>query len=516
MLVIIYKKPRIYILLAILCMGGKGMLDFDIYNDIAERTDGDIYAGIVGPVRTGKSTFIKRFMELLVLPNIENIHQKERTKDELPLSGAGKTIMTTEPKFVPSEAVELLLDNNVKFKVRLVDCVGYLVKDALGHEENDFPRMVTSPWNDNQIPFEEAAEIGTKKVIKDHSTIGLVVTTDGSITNIDRANYIEAEERVIKELKQLQKPFVIVLNSKHPYLDSTQALKESLENKYGVSVISMDCLNMQISDIDSIFQELLYEFPIKELNINLPGWIEGLSNGHWIREEIIENLKDSIMDLEKLNQVSSSIGKLKDLDIINQMEIDEINLAEGVVYTSIELQEGLYYNILNEITGFNIQGDHQILSLIEKLSKSKKEFDKIEAALNDAKDFGYGMVSPTIDELLLEEPEIYRQGNRFGVKLQANAPSYHILKANINTEVAPLIGTEKQSEEMINYFSQEIEGEPDKIWELNLFGKSLYDLVNEQLQGKLGTMPDDSRQKLRRALERIVNDSSGGIIFIII
>lgn len=492
------------------------MLDFDIYKDIGERTEGDIYAGIVGPVRTGKSTFIKRFMELLVIPNIENIHRKERTKDELPLSGAGKTIMTTEPKFVPAEAVEIVLDDNVKFKVRLVDCVGYLVSNALGHEEDDFPRMVTTPWSDEQMPFEEAAEIGTRKVIKDHSTIGLVVTTDGSITNIDRANYIEAEERVIEELRELQKPFVIVLNSKHPHLDSTQALKESLENKYGVSVISMDCLNMQISDINNIFQELLYEFPIKELNMDLPGWLEGLSKDHWIRQEIISSLKDSIVDLEKLNQVSSSIGNLRELDIIEDIEIEEINLAEGVVHTNIELQEGLFYNILNEITGFKIQGDHQILSLMEKLSKSKKEFDKIEEALNDAKDFGYGMVSPTIDELLLEEPELYRQGNRFGVKLQANAPSYHILKANIKTEIAPLIGTEKQSEEMINYFSQEIDGEPDKIWELNLFGKSLYDLVNEQLQGKLGTMPEDSRQKLRRALERIVNDSSGGIIFIII
>lgn len=516
MLVIFYNNLRIYILLVILCIGGKGMVDFDIYNDIAERTDGDIYAGIVGPVRTGKSTFIKRFMELLVIPNIENSHKKERTQDELPLSGAGKTIMTTEPKFVPAEGVELVLDDNVKFKVRLVDCVGYLVNDALGHEEDNFPRMVTTPWSENQIPFEEAAEIGTRKVIKDHSTIGLVVTTDGSITNIDRANYIEAEERVIKELKELQKPFVIVLNSKHPYLDSTQALKESLENKYGVSVVSMDCLNMQVSDIDCIFKELLYEFPIKELNINLPGWIEGLSKDHWIREAIIDHLKESICDLEKLNQVSSSLGNLRDLDIIDNIEIKEINLAEGVVHTNIALQEGLFYNILNEITGFKIQGDHQILRLMEKLSQSKKEFDKIEAALSDAKDFGYGMVSPTIDELLLEEPEIYRQGNRFGVKLQASAPSYHILKANINTEVAPLIGSEKQSEEMIHYFSQEFEGEPTKIWESNLFGKSLYDLVNEQLQGKLGTMPDDSRQKMRRALEKIVNDSSGGIICIII
>lgn len=412
------------------------MVDFDIYNDIAERTDKNIYAGVVGPVRTGKSTFIKRFMELLVIPNIENTHKKDRTKDELPLSGAGKTIMTTEPKFVPAEGIELLLDDHVKFKVRLVDCVGYLVNDALGHEEDNIPRMVTTPWSEVQIPFEEAAEIGTRKVIKSHSTIGLVVTTDGSITNIDRENYIEAEERVIGELKELEKPFVIILNSKHPYLDSTQALKESLENKYGVPVILIDCLNMQISDIDSIFNQLLYEFPIKELNISLPGWIDGLSKDHWIREEIIENLKESIADLEKLNQVSSRLNNIKDLEIIENMDVNEISLGEGIVNATIDLQENLFYNILNEITGFKIQGDYQILRLIEKLSKSKKEYDKIEEALNDAKDFGYGMVSPTIEELLLEEPKIYRQGSRFGVKLQASAPSYHILKANINTEVA--------------------------------------------------------------------------------
>ncbi len=489
---------------------------FDIYRDISERTDGDIYAGIVGPVRTGKSTFIKRFMELLVLPNMENSHKKERAKDELPLSGSGKTIMTTEPKFVPNEAVELVLKDSLKLKVRMVDCVGYLVKGALGHEENQMPRMVTTPWDDKAIPFEEAAEIGTKKVIKDHSTIGFVITTDGSITDIDRANYIKAEERVINELKEIEKPFVIILNSKHPNLDSTIALKDSLETKYGVSVVAMDCLNMDAYDVERVFEKLLYEFPVKEVNINLPGWIDGLHRDHWIRRSIMNSLKESIMNMEKLNQVHDSLIPLMDVDIIEYVNLREIKLGEGVVNADIILEEGLFYRILNEITGYKIEGDHQILNLVGRLSETKKKYDKIEKALVEAREIGYGLVSPTQDELELEEPEIFRQGNRFGVKLKATAPSLHVLRANITTEISPLIGSEKQSEDILEYFMSEFENEPSKIWQSNLFGKSLYDLVNEQLNSKITTMPDDARQKLRRALERILNDGSGGFICIII
>lgn len=489
---------------------------FDIYKDIADRTEGDIYAGIVGPVRTGKSTFIKRFMELLVIPNMENKHKKERAKDELPLSGSGKTIMTTEPKFVPSEAVELVLHDNVKFKVRMVDCVGYLVKGALGHEENLMPRMVTTPWSEVAMPFEDAAEIGTRKVITDHSTIGFVVTTDGSITEIDRANYIKAEERVIGELKELEKPFVIILNSKHPNLDSTSALKDSLEAKYGVSVIAMDVLNMDVADVERVFEKVLFEFPVKEININLPGWIDGLPKNHWIKTSIMNSLKEAIVDLEKLNQVQGCLSSLMDLDIIKEMDVEEIKLGEGIVKSNVVLQDGLFYKILNEITGYTIDGDHQILSLVSKLAETKKEYDKIERALLEAKEIGYGLVSPSLDEMILAEPEIYRQGNRFGVKLKATAPSLHVLRADITTEVAPLIGTEKQSEELIQYFLKEFEDEPSKIWQSNLFGKSIYDLVNEQLQGKLNTMPEDVRQKMRKALERILNDGSGGLICIII
>lgn len=489
---------------------------FDIYKDIVERTEGDIYAGIVGPVRTGKSTFIKRFMELMVLPNMENNHKKERAKDELPLSGAGKTIMTTEPKFVPNEAVELILKDNVNLKVRMVDCVGYLVKGALGHEENQMPRMVTTPWNVNPIPFEDAAEIGTKKVIQDHSTIGFVITTDGSITDIDRANYIKAEERVINELKEIEKPFVIILNSKHPNLDSTVALKDNLESKYGVSVIAMDCLTMDVQDVERIFEKLLYEFPVKEININLPGWIDGLAKSHWIRSEIMTTVRSAIMELERLNQVTASLSVLEDLDIVEEVDVQQINLGEGIVTVNIVLEEGLFFRILNEITGYKIEGNYQILDLVTKLAEIKKQYDKIENALNEAKEIGYGLVSPTQDEMELDEPEIFRQGTRFGVKLKAKAPSYHILRANITTEVSPLIGTERQSQELLEYFMTEFEGEPYKIWQSNLFGKSLYDMVNEQLNGKITTMPDDARQKLRRALERILNDGGGGLICIII
>lgn len=492
------------------------MNNFDIYQDISQRTNGDIYAGIVGPVRTGKSTFIKRFMELLVLPNIEDYHSKERTKDELPLSGAGKTIMTTEPKFIPNEAVELTIKDNVKFKVRMVDCVGYLVKDALGHEEDSSPRMVTTPWFENEIPFQEAAEIGTRKVIKDHSTIGFVVTTDGSITDIDRSNYIQAEERVINELKELEKPFVIILNSKHPSLDTTIALKESLEAKYGVSVIIMDCLNMQVTDVERIFERLLFEFPIKEINIRVPGWIEGLSKTHWIRSTIMNALKPAIKDLQKLNQVEEAFNSLRSLEMVKGLSITEINLGEGIIHTSLTTEESLFYDILNEITGYNIDGDYQILSLVTNLANIKKEYNKIEKALTEAKEIGYGLVSPSLEELELAEPEVYRQGNRFGVKLKANAPSLHVLRADITTEVAPLIGSEKQSEELVEYFLSEFEEDPTKIWQSNIFGKSLYDLVSEQLDGKLTTMPENARQKLRRALEKILNDGSGGLIFIII
>lgn len=489
---------------------------YNIYKDIAERTDGDIYIGVVGPVRTGKSTLIKRFMEKLVLPNIENKYKKERANDELPVSGSGKTIMTTEPKFVPNEAIELTLKENVKFQVRMVDCVGYLIDGALGHQEDNTPRMVTTPWYEHEIPFEEAAEIGTKKVIRDHSTIGIVVTTDGSITDIDRESYIDAEERVIRELKEIEKPFVIVLNSKHPTLDSTIALKESLEQKYGVPVITLNCLELELEDINALLEKVLLEFPIKEINIELPQWVEGLPKAHWVRSTILDNVKSMVGDIQKLSQIDQSINQVEKVDIIEQTVLKEIKLGEGVANVKMDIEKSLLYKIMKELTGYDIAGEHEILGLVTNLARSKREFDKIENALLDAKMNGYGLVAPSLDEIDLAEPEIFKQGSRYGVKIKAAAPSLHLIRADITTEVSPLIGTEKQSTDLVDHLLEEFETDPSKIWQSNMFGKSLQDLVQEQLEGKLNMVPDDARGKMQKTLQRIVNDGSGGIICIIV
>lgn len=492
------------------------MDNFDIYKDIGERTQGDIYVGVVGPVRTGKSTFIKRFMDLLVLPNIENSYRRERAKDELPQSGAGKTIMTTEPKFVPNEAIELILKDNAKFKVRLVDCVGYLVKGALGHEENGKPRMVTTPWFEKEIPFEEAAEIGTRKVITDHSTIGLVVTTDGSITDIPRNNYIEAEERVITELKELNKPFVVVLNSIKPSDPETLKLKVQLEEKYSVPVLATDAANMSIDNVNDILENVLFEFPVKEINIMLPGWIDGLDGSHWLKSNIIQGVKQWSQGIKKINDIRGAVAKFMDMDVISDVNLSDIQLGEGIAHIKMNTKEGLFYNVLEEMTGYRIDGDHQLLGLVKEFSRAKKEYDRVEQALKDVKETGYGLVPPVLEELELEEPEIFKHGNRFGVKLKANAPSLHLIRADIATEVSPIVGTEKQSEELLRYLLDEFEADPTKIWETNMFGKSLHDMVKEQLQNKLFMMPEDARSKLQRTLQKIINDGSGGLICIIL
>lgn len=492
------------------------MEGFDIYKDISERTDGDIYIGVVGPVRTGKSTFIKRFMDLLVIPNIENVYKKERTKDELPQSGTGKTIMTTEPKFVPNEAIEISLKENAKFKVRMIDCVGYIVKGALGHEENGVPRMVMTPWFENEIPFEEAAEIGTKKVITDHSTIGLIITTDGSITEINRENYIDAEERVVRELKELNKPFVLILNSVFPESQQTMKLKKELEDKYNVPVIPLNCARMEIEDINKVLENILFEFPIREIRISLPKWIEGLEINHWLKNQILHTVKESLEGTKKIKDVKVLAEKFDGLDIITGVDVSGIDLGKGIASINMETKEGLFYDILEEFTGYKIEGDHQLLSLMKSFAKAKKEYDRVEEALNNAKNFGYGVVPPILEELELEEPEIYKQGNRFGVKLRANAPSLHLIRADIKTEVSPLVGTEKQSEDLLKYLLDEFQADPKQIWETNMFGKSLHDLVKEQLQSKLFMMPEDVRSKLQKTLQKIVNEGSGNLICIIL
>ena len=458
------------------------MEDLNIYKDIANRTDGDIYIGVVGPVRTGKSTFIKNFMDLLVLPNIENSYKKERARDELPQSAAGRTIMTTEPKFVPNEAIEIKIGENLKLRTRLVDCVGYLVNNALGYMEDDVPRMVKTPWSSEEIPFEEAAEIGTKKVITEHSTIGILVTTDGSITEILREDYVEAEERVVKELKTMNKPFVIVLNSSTPYANETLELAKELEEKYGVSVIPTNCTNLNSEDVNNILGKVLYEFPIERININFPGWIDGLDDEHELKVELLNEIREAFKDVKTIKNIEVGASKIKQTEIILKTTIDEINLGNGFINVNIILKENLFYKVLTEITGVEVANEADLFTTISNLSNVKKDYDKISSALQAVRQKGYGIVTPSMDELILDEPEMVKHGSRYGVRLRAKAPSIHMIRADIETEVSPIVGSEKQSEELVNYLLAEFESDPKKIWESNIFGKNLHELVNEGLQ----------------------------------
>lgn len=488
----------------------------NIYEDIAKRTQGDIYIGVVGPVRTGKSTFIRKFMENLVLPNIENEFKRERTQDEIPQSGSGKTIMTVEPKFVPADGVEIKIKDTVSLKVRMVDCVGYIVDGALGHEEEGKQRLVSTPWSQEAMTFEKAAEIGTKKVIRDHSTLGIVVLTDGSVTGIDRKNYLSAEERVINELKSLNKPFAVVLNTLDPYSESTELLRSELEEKYDVPIVPLNVLAMDEEDIENVMETVLYDFPLNEIRINLPKWVEGLERNHWIKNNIIFTLKQSIAEIGKLRDVDSIVKGFSELEFLEDTEVENVELGEGVISIDLTAKQDLFYNVLEEKSGFKIDGDHQLLNLVTKLSRVKNEYDKIESALYDAKTKGYGVVAPSLDELSLEEPEIIKQGKQYGIKLRANAPSLHIIKADISTEVSPIVGNQTQGEEMIKYLLDTFEENPSELWASNMFGKSLNDLVKEQLQSKLYTMPEEIRVKIQKTLQKIINEGSANIITILL
>ena len=488
----------------------------NIYEDIAKRTQGDIYIGVVGPVRTGKSTFIRKFMENLVLPNIENEFKRERTQDEIPQSGSGKTIMTVEPKFVPADGVEIKIKDTVSLKVRMVDCVGYIVDGALGHEEEGKQRLVSTPWSQEAMTFEKAAEIGTKKVIRDHSTLGIVVLTDGSVTGIDRKNYLSAEERVINELKSLNKPFAVVLNTLDPYSESTELLRSELEEKYDVPIVPLNVLAMDEEDIENVMETVLYDFPLNEIRINLPKWVEGLERNHWIKNNIIFTLKQSIAEIGKLRDVDSIVKGFSELEFLEDTEVENVELGEGVISIDLTAKQDLFYNVLEEKSGFKIDGDHQLLNLVTKLSRVKNEYDKIESALYDAKTKGYGVVAPSLDELSLEEPEIIKQGKQYGIKLRANAPSLHIIKADISTEVSPIVGHQTQGEEMIKYLLDTFEENPSELWASNMFGKSLNDLVKEQLQSKLYTMPEEIRVKIQKTLQKIINEGSMNIITILL
>lgn len=492
------------------------MSEYSIYQDIKERSGGDVYIGVVGPVRTGKSTFIKKFMDLLVIPNMENSYQAERARDELPQSAQGRTIMTTEPKFVPNEAVEINLGDNARMRVRMIDCVGYIVDGSMGYVEDDEPRMVTTPWSESPIPFHEAAEVGTKKVICDHSTIGLVVTTDGSITEIDRESYVQAENRVIAELKEINKPFVVVLNSQNPRSSSCQSLKAELEKKHGVPVVAVNCQELDEIDINNIIETVLFEFPLQEIRIKMPGWVMQLGNEHWLCEKLGEAVRQEIQPVEKIRGIRGLCENLSGYDFIRSSDIEGIDLGKGNAVLEIMTPEELFYQVLGEESGFEIKDEENLIKLIRDLSKTKTEYDKISTALSQVQECGYGVVSPTIDELTLEEPKIVKQGGRYGVKLKASAPSIHMIRANIQAEVSPIVGTEKQSEELVHYLLDEFKNDPAKIWESNIFGKSLYELVNEGVNNKLSKMPDEARRKLATTLERIINEGSGGLICIIL
>jgi len=489
---------------------------YDIYRDISERTNGDIYIGIVGPVRTGKSTFVKRFMETLVIPNIKNEYSKERTQDELPQSGDGKVITTTEPKFIPNEAISITIGGDFEVKVRMIDCVGYMVPEAEGHLYKNVPRMVKTPWFEEEIPFSQAAEIGTKKVITDHSTIGIVVTTDGSIVDIPRSSYIEAEQRAINELKKLGKPFIVVYNTKKPFDQEMIEEANNLSREYDVPVVPMDVAQMKSEDIHQILEKILYEFPLNEIQFMLPKWVETLDNEHWVKQAWIDYVKEYIFPLENLRQIKDVVETFRNIDFIKNIYLEKIQLGEGVVKIDVNTTEDLFYKVLSETTGIEIHGDHELMSLIKELAGTKKEYDKVAYAMHEVKEKGYGVVSPIFEELTLEEPEIIKQGNKFGVKLRASAPSYHIIRTNIQAEVSPIMGTEKQSEELVNYILSEFATDPSKIWESNIFGKSLHELVNEGLQNKLYRMPEDAQKKLQETLQKIINEGSGGLICILL
>ena len=492
------------------------MSNTSIYNDIAARTGGDIYIGVVGPVRTGKSTFIKRFMDTVVLPNMESDAVRERANDELPQSSAGRTIMTTEPKFIPENAVRIALPDNAEFNVRMIDCVGYIVPSSLGYIEGDQPRMVRTPWFEEEIPFNTAAEIGTKKVITEHSTIGLVVTTDGSISDIPREEYEEAEARVINELKELNKPFVVLLNCMYPRGESAQRLSTELSAKYAVPVMAVNCLELDEREIKEIITQVLFEFPVKEIGIDLPMWLVGLPEEHWLKAETYKSVLQSLEKVAFVRDISVMTDSLCECEHITGARVTSMNLGVGSAWVSVDMNNGLFYKILEESTGITIDSEQGLLSCMKELARVKKEYERIKSALDEVETTGYGIVMPTIDELSLEEPEIVRQGGRYGVRLSASAPSIHMLRANIKTEVAPIVGSESQSEELVKYLLEGFEEDPQKIWESNIFGKSLNELVNEGLRNKLFHMPTDARLKFQETLERVINEGCNGLLCIIL
>lgn len=487
-----------------------------IYEDIAARTAGDIYLGVVGPARTGKSTFIKRFMETLVLPSIDDDYRRQRARDELPQSGSGRTVMTAEPKFVPEEAVEIAMEGGGTFSVRLVDCVGYLVPGAVGQLEDGEPRMVHTPWFPQEIPMAEAAEIGTRKVIAEHATIGIVITTDGTITDLPREAYPEAEGRVIEELKALGKPFLILLNSAHPQGEAAQKLRAKLAEQYDVTCLAVSCLDLDQQAVTEIIQAVLYEFPLEELQLFLPDWVETLPTEHPIRTALFQAIRAQAGKLVRIRDVKPTVAAMGQCELVTGASVTGMMLGSGCCQARLELPRSLFYDTLSQQTGFALHSDGELLALLERLAVVQAEHQKVAAAMEEVRATGYGIVIPEAEELELEQPEIIKQGGRYGVRLRAKAPSIHMIRADIQAEVSPIVGSEKQSEDMLGFLLEEFEGAPEKIWQSNIFGRSFHELINEDLATKLKHMPEDAREKMRLTLERILNEGSGGLICIIL
>ena len=487
-----------------------------LYNDIKSRTNGDIYVGVVGPVRVGKSTFITQFMKKLVVPNIQEKNAKDRAIDELPQSADGKTIMTTQPRFIPNEAVKIQVADKVDLSVRLIDCVGYLVNGAVGHEENEKPRKVKTPWSEEDMPFEEAAEIGTRKVMQEHSTVGIVVTTDGSVTDIPRTNYVEAEERVVREMKESNKPFVMVLNCQNPSTADAKKLANSLSEKYDVPVIPLNALEMKEGDIDRVFEKLLFEFPVTSVKIKMPKWLQALDFNNEIIKEIASEIKSFASGISKLSDVDKDHLAFVESAAFDPITFSNIEMADGSIQFNVIPKENLFYTVLSQECGYEIKDDYELISYIKDLAVAKVEYDKLKNAMEEVRQTGYGVVLPTQEDFELEEPEVVKQGSRYGVKIKASAPSLHIMRVDVNTEVTPLVGTEMQSQDLVKSLVEQIENDPNSIWETNILGRNLQSLIGENINSKLVMMPMDAQKKMRKTLGRIVNEGKGGVICILL
>ena len=485
----------------------------NLYENIAARTGGNIYIGVVGPVRTGKSTLIKRIMEQMVIPNIDDRYRAERAKDELPQSGSGKTIMTSEPKFVPEEAVEISPDGKTRLRVRMIDSVGYMIPGAVGADEDGVPRMVTTPWYDYEIPMTDAAELGTKKVMQEHCTIGLVVTTDGTVTDIPRQDYIDAEERAIRDMQKTGKPFLVIINSRNPRAEAAKQVQESIRNQFGVEAVIADCQTLDDRDIAGLLRHLLYSFPIQALHVYLPRWFDALEVDHPVKAALYTALKSGYSEIKTLAQAEDALAKLSEVNSVREYELKHVDLATGIVRCSIAFPESLFYEILSGKAGIPIEDDAQLLSLLAKMSAIKTEYEKISDALSSVKATGYGIVMPDATEMSLQPPEVVRKGGAFGVKLKAGAPSIHMIRVDIDTEISPMVGGEQQSQDLISYLSSE---DPEKLWQSNIFGKSVYALIQDGLTSKLVRTPSDVQEKFRGILTKVVNEGANGLICLIV